>query len=57
MANTTILQKKSSNTTILQEQVEPPCHAKTITLYVMFRANNTEITIKNCLMTVMSGNC
>lgn len=30
MANTTILQKKSSNTTILQEQVEPPCHAKTI---------------------------
>ena len=43
----TIMQKKEPNTAILQYQVK---------IFFMFRANNLEITIKNLLMTINSGN-
>ena len=57
--NTTIPQKNSSNiakklpnTAILQYCVETQCRTETTTLYITFRANNTETEIKfwKCLI-------
>ena len=45
LPNTAISQKKSPNTAILQYCVETQCHTETVTLYIKFRANNTETEI------------
>ena len=39
---TAIPQKNLPNTTILQYRVKTRCHTETATLYITFRANNTE---------------
>ena len=44
--NTAIPQKNMSNTAILQYRVKTRCHTETATLYIKFRANNTETEIK-----------
>ena len=45
-AITTILQKKKcQNTATLQYRVKNRCHAETTTLFVTFRADNTEMVI------------
>ena len=47
-----ISQKKLPNTAILQYCVETLCRTETATLYIKFRANNTETEIKfwKCLI-------
>ena len=54
-ANTAIPQKKSQNTTILQYRVENVI-PRPLFCMLKFRANKTEITTKNLLMNVRSGN-
>ena len=44
--NTAIPQKNLPNTAILQYPVETRRHTETATLYIKFRANNTETEIK-----------
>ena len=47
-----IAKKKLPNTAILQYRVETRCRTETATLYIKFRANNTETEIKiwKCLI-------
>ena len=47
LPNTAISQKITPNTAILQYRVETRCHTETATLYIKFRANNTETEIWN----------
>ena len=48
--------KNSPNTRIFEYRVRTRCHAETTSLYITFSANNTEITINNLLINVLSDN-